>query len=124
MTNHLTKHLFTALLLLASTMAVAQAAQTEFSEQEFLEKFSGKSQKTVLEILGKPFKKELSVRPSNASQVLQDKNIDLSASNEKVEMWYYKSKVRYAPNKFFNLAELTFNNEKCVNITFANKKTK
>lgn len=124
MTNHLAKHLFTALFLLANMMAVAQATQTEFSEQEFLEKFSGKPQKTVLEILGKPFKKELSVKPSNANQVLQDKNVDLSASNEKIEMWYYKGKIRYAPNKFFNMAELTFNNDRCVNITFANKKTK
>lgn len=124
MINGLVKRIGIVSLLLANTMVITHAAQQEFSEQEFLDKFSGKPQKTVLEALGKPFKKDTSVRPGNVDQVLQDKNLNLANNNEKVEMWYYKSKVRYAPNKFFNIAELTFANDKCVNITFANKKPK
>jgi hypothetical protein len=32
-------------------------------------------------------------------------------------MWYYNKRVSYAPNKTFKFTELTFANDKCVNIT-------
>ena len=93
-----------------------------YKEQEFLKQFSGKSTKVVSDALGKPFKKDFSIKPSNVDQVLSEKDVQISGKDDHIEMWYYKLQVNYAPNKFFNTAELTFTNDKCVNITFANKK--
>jgi hypothetical protein len=91
-------------------------------ERPFLEAYSGKSREYVEENLGKPVKKESAVKPHNADQILQEKGQALAGNGDNVEMWYYRGKIQYAPNKYFNTAELTFANDKCVNITFANKK--
>jgi len=118
---------FRTILLVAMTFSInlpmANAENTKaYKEQEFLNQFSGKSTKVVIEALGKPYKKDYSIKPSNVDQVLSDKDVQISSKNDHIEMWYYKLQVNYAPNKFFNTAELTFTNDKCVNITFANKK--
>jgi hypothetical protein len=91
-------------------------------EQPFLQAYSGKSRQYVEEQLGKPVKKEVAVKPHNADQILQEKGQATAGEGDNVEMWYYQGKIQYAPNKYFNTAELTFANDKCVNITFANKK--
>jgi hypothetical protein len=91
-------------------------------ERPFLDAYSGKSRQYVEENLGKPVKKETAVKPHNADQILQDKAQLPGDKADSVEMWYYRGKIQYAPNKYFNTAELTFANDKCVNITFANKK--
>lgn len=91
-------------------------------EQPFLQAYSGKSRQFVEEQLGKPVKKEVAVKPHNADQILQEKGQATAGEGDSVEMWYYQGKIQYAPNKYFNTAELTFANDKCVNITFANKK--
>ena len=98
----------------------AKDLQTE--ERPFLDAYSGKSRQYVEENLGKPVKKEVAVKPHNADQILQEKGQATAGEGDSVEMWYYRGKIQYAPNKFFNTAELTFANDKCVNITFANKK--
>lgn len=98
----------------------AKDLQTE--ERPFLDAYSGKSRQYVEENLGKPVKKEVAVKPHNADQILQEKGQAIAGEGDSVEMWYYRGKIQYAPNKFFNTAELTFANDKCVNITFANKK--
>lgn len=90
-------------------------------ERPFLDAYSGRSRQYVEENLGKPVKKETAVKPHNADQILQEKGQSLAGNGDSVEMWYYRGKIQYAPNKFFNTAELTFANDKCVNITFANK---
>ncbi len=110
-----------ALVAFAFPLALsAKDLQTE--ERPFLDAYSGKSRQYVEENLGKPVKKEVAIKPQNADQILQEKGQAVSGEGDNVEMWYYRGKIQYAPNKFFNTAELTFANDKCVNITFANKK--
>ena len=93
-----------------------------YTEEGFLSKFSGKSRQQVSDVLGKPYKKDIAVKPKNTDEVLKDKNIGNTVSKDVIEMWYYKVNISYAPKKSFNTSELTFVNDKCVNITFANKK--
>lgn len=109
-------------LFATSALNAIASSSKNYTEQEFLSAFSGKSRQMVTETLGKPFKKELAVKPQNTDQVLKDKNIGETTQKEIIEMWYYKVNVSYGPNKFFNSSELTFVNDKCVNITFSNKK--
>lgn len=113
-----------ALSLITSCLfLVAHADDTHsYTEQEFLSKFSGKSRQEVTDVLGKPIKKDIATKPRNTDEVLKDKNLGDTSAKEVIEMWYYKVKINYAPKKFFNTSELTFVNDKCVNITFANKK--
>jgi hypothetical protein len=110
-----------AILALAFPLYLsAKDLQTE--ERSFITSYSGKSRQYVEEQLGKPVKKEAAIKPQSADQILQEKGQAISGEGENIEMWYYQGKIQYAPNKFFNTAELTFANDKCVNITFANKK--
>ena len=80
--------------LLMSAFTLVQAATT-YTEDEFLNKFSGKTQKVIAEKLGAPFKKELSVKPTGASTVLGQAGVEEKGSKRvTVEMWYYKNIVR------------------------------
>jgi hypothetical protein len=58
-----------AVFTLASS-GLSLAAGKTYSEDQFLNSFSGKSKKVVLEKLGAPVKKELSVKPSNANMMV------------------------------------------------------
>lgn len=110
-------------IITSSYLIIAHADSADsYTEQEFLTKFSGKSRQQVTEALGKPIKKDIATKPRNTDEVLKDKNLGDTSAKEVIEMWYYKVKINYAPKKFFNTSELTFVNDKCVNITFANKK--
>lgn len=103
-----------------NTPSAIAAEKKTYTEQEFLSSFSGKTRKVVMDTLGKPARKEQSIKPSNTDQVLADKNVG-SANADQIEMWYYNERVSYAPNKTFKFTELTFANDKCVNITFFNR---
>lgn len=103
-----------------STFAASDAAKKSYSEIEFLKSFSGKSRKVVSDSLGEPAKKEQSVRPSNAAGVV-GKPMD-SSKPVHVEMWYYKNIVQYEPKKTYKITELTFVNDRCMNIAFFNNK--
>lgn len=103
----------------------AQALIIKDNEHAFLKKYSGQSKEFVTKNLGKPNKVDIAVKPNNADAVLKEHQIESSpAKKEMIEMWYYDAKINYAENKFFNQAELTFVNNKCVNIALANKKQK
>lgn len=111
------------LALLACTFPLCLPAKDLHTEERpFLDAYSGRSRQYVEENLGKPIRKEVAIKPHNADQILQEKGQTISSNGDQVEMWYYRGKIQYAPNKYFNTAELTFANDKCVNITFANKK--
>jgi hypothetical protein len=110
-----------ALIVLTLPITVS-ARDLKTEERPFLDAYSGRSRQYVEENLGKPIKKEIAVKPHNADQILKEKGQMISGQGDNVEMWYYRGKIQYAPNKFFNTAELTFADDKCVNITFANKK--
>lgn len=103
----------------------AYALTIQDNEHTFLKKYSGQSKEFVTQNLGKPNKVDIAVKPSNVDEVLKEHQVDTAqAKKEIIEMWYYDAKISYAENKFFNQAELTFVNNKCVNITLANKKSK
>ena len=120
---------YITLLLAALFMAVSTASamaesaannKTSYTESEFLNHFSGKSRKVVLERLGIPVKKEQAVKPSNAAGVVGGA-IDTSKPVN-VEMWYYNNLVNYEPKKKYKSTELTFVNDRCMNIAFFNNK--
>ncbi len=103
----------------------AHALTIQDNEHAFLKKYSGQSKEFVTQNLGKPNKVDIAVKPNNVDDVLKEHQVDTAqAKKEMIEMWYYDAKISYAENKFFNQAELTFVNNKCVNITLANKKQK
>ena len=120
--NNLFKSGLIAGLLTATTVYAAGAAKT-YTENEFLNKFSGKSKTVIAEKLGAPAKKEQSVKPSNASAMVGGKDVDDGKSKKiKVEMWYYKNIVKYDPKHTYKETEITFVNDRVLNIAFFNNK--
>lgn len=95
--------------------------KSSYTEDEFLKSFSGKSRKVISERLGEPAKKEQAVKPSNAANVVGQQSMD-SSKPVNVEMWYYKNLVKYDPKRTYKLTELTFVNDRCMNIAFFNNK--
>lgn len=107
---------------LVSLVGVAQAAKT-FNENDFIDNFSGKSKKLVQEKLGKPFKVQQSVKPSNASTMVQGIGQPQKDSKPvKVEMWYYKNLVKYDTKRTYKETEITFVNDRVMNIGFFNNR--
>jgi hypothetical protein len=105
-------------------LAVGQtfAAGKTYTEDEFITNFSGKSKKVISEKLGKPMKTQLSVKPSNAAAVT-GKNLDDKKNKPvKVEMWYYSNIVKYDPKRTYKQIELTFVNDRVMNIAFFNNR--
>jgi hypothetical protein len=103
-------------------MAESAGKGKTYSEGEFLRSFTGKSRKIVMEKLGQPARKEQSVRPSNAAGMaagMTGKSMD-NSKPVNVEMWYYTNLVSYEPKKRYKLTELTFVNDRCMNIAFFN----
>lgn len=117
---------FAVTALLATMLSAANAAPPKnktYTEDEFLNSFSGKSMKVVTDKLGKPFKKELSVKPSGSSTMMMKAGADEKNSKPvKVEMWYYKNIVRYDPKRTYKETEITFVNDKAMNIAFFNNR--
>ena len=109
--------------LLAATSVFAAGAAKIYTENEFLDKFSGKTKAVITEKLGAPAKKELSVKPTNASAMVGGKDVDDGKSKKvKVEMWYYKNIVKYDPKHTYKETEITFVNDRVLNIAFFNNK--
>ena len=132
LTRQLTKQLakkFTWSIALLALMAISIAPATAepakktktFTEDEFLDAFSGKSRKVVSVKLGAPARKEQSVKPTGADNVIAGKG-EQSSKPVNVEMWYYNGVVSYAPKKTYKYTELTFVNDRCMNIAFFNNK--
>ncbi len=109
---------------LATSVSITYAApQKTYTENEFLNSFSGKSKKIITDKLGKPFKKEMSVKPSGASTVMLKAGADESKSKPvQVEMWYYKNIVKYDPKRTYKETEITFVNDRVMNIAFFNNR--
>lgn len=98
----------------------AKTKATVYSEDDFLKSFNGKSREIISAKLGAPVKKEQGVRPTNAANVV-GKSLD-TTKPVNVEMWYYKNIVRYEPKKTYKEIELTFVNDRCMNIAFFNNR--
>lgn len=111
------------LSITASSVHAGPPKNKTYTENEFLSTFSGKSKKVIIEKLGQPFKKELSVKPSGASTVLLKAGADEKNSKPvNVEMWYYKNIVKYDPKRTYKETEITFVNDKAMNIAFFNNR--
>ena len=109
--------------LLAATSVFAAGAAKIYTENEFLDKFSGKTKTVITEKLGAPAKKQLSVKPTNASAMVGGKDVDDGKSKKvKVEMWYYKNIVKYDQKHTYKETEITFVNDRVLNIAFFNNK--
>jgi hypothetical protein len=117
------KFLSVSLMLGLFVTTNALAGGKTYSEDEFLNNFSGKTKKVITDKLGAPTKKELSVKPSGASAMLAGKvKEDKSSKPVKVEMWYYKNLVRYDPKRTYKETEITFVNDRVNSIAFFNNR--
>lgn len=112
--------------MLVTAMSVANAAppkKSGYTEDEFLSAFSGKTKKVVAAKLGEPVKKEMSVKPTGASTMMQKAGAEEKNSKPvKVEMWYYKNLVKYDPKRTYKETEITFVNDVAMNIAFFNNR--
>lgn len=118
--THLMTALVTATLALAATGALAGKT---YDENEFINGFSGKSKKVVLEKLGQPFKKQQSVKPTNANSMIAGIGKQQDSSKPvQVEMWYYKNLVKYDKKNTYKETEVTFVNDRVMNIGFFNNR--
>ncbi len=110
--------------LVVSILAISNvyAAGKTYTENEFLDSFTGKSKKVVSEKLGEPVKKELSVKPTNAGAVIGKNVEDKKSKPVKVEMWYYKNIVKYDQKRTYKETEITFVNDRVMNIAFFNNR--
>ncbi|MES2500524.1 MAG: hypothetical protein V4570_08310 [Pseudomonadota bacterium] len=102
---------------------IVSAAGKTYTENEFLDTFSGKSKKLVVAKLGTPVKKQLAVKPTNAGSVI-GKNVDGQKGQKpvKVEMWYYNNNVTYDKKRTYKETEITFVNDRVMNIAFFNNR--
>ncbi len=123
--NKTVKVLLTAAILVTVSLSQVNAASAgeTYTEDQFLNSFSGKTKKVISDKLGAPFKKELSVKPAGASGFLGKVGADEKDSKRvNVEMWYYKNLVKYDPKHAYKETEITFVNDKVMNIAFFNNR--
>lgn len=92
-----------------------------YTEEQFIVAFSGKQKAVALQYLGDPIKKEQSIKPMGANEMMAARGREASKPVN-VEMWYYSNVVTYAPKKYYKSTELTFVDGKCTNIAFFNTK--
>ena len=116
------KILVSGLLISLFAVTSAFAAGKTYTENEFLDTFGGKTKKMINDKLGKPAKKELSVKPSNAGQVTGKNLEDKTSKPVKVEMWYYNNLVKYDKKRTYKETEITFVNDRVMNIAFFNNR--
>lgn len=108
-------------VLMACTVS-AFAGKKTYTENEFLDNFSGKSKKAILQKLGEPAKKEMSVKPSGAGAFAAKVGKEDKSKPVKVEMWYYNHIVNYDPKNTYKETEITFVNDRAMNIAFFNNR--
>jgi hypothetical protein len=110
-----------AFTFISANLTVVNAAPKTYSENEFIDAFSGKSKKVITGKLGNPFKKDTAVKPTGANAMIAKIGADEKKSKPvKVEMWYYTNLVTYAPKKTYKEVEITFVNDRAMNIAFFN----
>lgn len=116
----------TAAIFLTGAFTQVNAAplnKKSYTEDQFLTAFSGKSKKIISNKLGAPIKKELSVKPEGASGFLGKVGADEKNSKRvTVEMWYYKNLVNYDTKHTYKETEITFVNDRAMNIAFFNNR--
>jgi hypothetical protein len=103
----------------AADKAAKAAKSRTFDEDQFISLFSHKSTKQVTDAVGKPARTAQASKPSDAEATL-GRPLDTTGSGAKVEMWYYQNLVRYDDKHTYKTVELTFVNDRCMNIAFFN----
>ena len=91
-----------------------------YEEEEFLKLFQNRSRKQVSDALGKPVRVGQASKPTGAEATL-GRPLD-EKKGASIEMWYYEDKVRYDPKHTYKTVELTFVNDRCLNITYFNNR--
>ena len=117
------KLLFIFIALWISFQVLAEGKKL-YTENEFLDTFGAKSKEKVLQILGEPARKEMSVKPTNASSVIgrpTEKGVG-SSNRVNIEMWYYNNLVKSDAKNTWKQTELTIMNGKVNNIGFFNNR--
>jgi len=117
------KLLFIFIALVLSFQVLAEGKKL-YTENEFLDAFGAKSKEKVLQILGEPARKEMSVKPTNASSVIgrpTEKGVG-SSNRVNIEMWYYNNLVKSDAKNTWKQTELTIMNGKVNNIGFFNNR--
>ena len=123
MTTLFKKLLFIFIALGFSFQVLAEGKKL-YTENEFLDAFGAKSKEKVLQILGEPARKEMSVKPSNASSVIgrpTEKGVG-SSNRVNIEMWYYNNLVKSDAKNTWKQTELTIMTGKVNNIGFFNNR--
>jgi hypothetical protein len=117
------KILFIFIALGLSFQVLAEGKKL-YTENEFLDTFGAKSKEKVLQVLGEPARKEMSVKPTNASSVIGRPTVDKSNPNKRVniEMWYYNNLVKSDEKNTWKQTELTIMDGKVYNIGFFNSR--
>ncbi|WP_223259430.1 hypothetical protein [Candidatus Methylopumilus rimovensis] len=123
MSTLLKKILFIFIALGISFHILAEGKKL-YTENEFLDTFGAKSKERVLQVLGEPERKEMSVKPTNASSVIGRPAVDKSNPNKRVniEMWYYANLVKSDEKNTWKQTELTIMDGKVYNIGFFNSR--
>ena len=114
-----------SILLLSCTLVFNVSAKEKrvFSENQFIDVFSGKPKSRLLKYLGEPDKKNIAIKPKGAGSVVGSriKVYQSQKKKAKVEMWYYNNIVEYSPGKTYKFVELTLMNDRIVNMGFFNQ---
>jgi hypothetical protein len=111
-------------IALGFSFQVLSEGKKLYTENEFLDTFGAKSKEKVLQILGEPARKEMSVKPTNASSVIGRPTEDRANPNKRVniEMWYYNNLVKSDNKNTWKQTELTIMDGKVYNIGFFNSR--
>ncbi len=118
------KKLLFIFIALGLSFQVLSEGKKLYTENEFLDAFGAKSKEKVLQILGEPARKEMSVKPTNASSVIgrpTEKGVG-SSNRVNIEMWYYNNLVKSDAKNTWKQTELTIMNGKVNNIGFFNNR--
>lgn len=120
--SNLFKKLLFIFIVLGLSFEVFAEGKKLYTENEFLDTFGAKSKEKVLQILGEPARKEMSVKPTNASSVIGRPTENRVGSSKRVniEMWYYNNLVKSDDKNVWKQTELTIMDGKVNNIGFFN----
>jgi len=120
--SKLFKKLLFIFIALGLSFQVLAEGKKLYTENEFLDAFGAKSKEKVLQILGEPARKEMSVKPTNASSVIGRTTENRVGSSKRVniEMWYYNNLVKSDDKNVWKQTELTIMDGKVNNIGFFN----
>ena len=118
------KKILLIFIALGLSFQVLAEGKKLYTENEFLDAFGAKSKGKVLQILGEPTRKEMSVKPTNASSVIGRPTGDRAGASKRVniEMWYYNNLVKSDEKNVWKQTELTIMDGKVYNIGFFNNR--